>query len=209
MKERSNRRLGIMIGGVVVLLVLMLVSPMLKPSSGSGQRNDESPSIMADDAFGSSNSNTLTGATLDTGAEADSAAFTLGGGEVFSLIWRLGLVLLVLGACIAGLRWWSKRAAGPRSTTGYLRIVDTLPIPGGRSVHLVAVGDRVIVVGATAQQLSFLAELKDEEANSLLSEQDSTEPQSVSAFAVQLFQQLRRDDRGSTPQSTQIIGKYE
>lgn len=208
MKERSNRRLGIMVGGVVVLLVLMLVSPMLKPSSGSEPKN-ESPSIMADEAFGSSNSDSLTGATLDAGTEADSAAFTLGGGEVFSLIWRLGLVLLVLGACIVGLRWWSKRAAGPRSTTGYLRIVDTLPIPGGRSVHLVAVGERVIVVGATAQQLSFLAELKDEEANSLLSESDTAEPQSVSAFAVQLFQQLRRDDRGSTPQSTQIIGEYE
>lgn len=209
MKGQNNRRLGVMIAGAVVLLVLILVTPMLKPSSNN-EPAAGSPSIMADEAFRSVNSSSLTGATADTAStETDTAAFTLGGGEVFSLIWRLGLVLLVLGACIAGLRWWSKRAAGPRSTTGYLRIVDTLPIQGGRSVHLVAIGERVIVVGATAQQLSYLAELKDEEATSLLNERDAGEQQSVSAFAVQLFQSLRRDERTVPPQNAQVIGEYE
>lgn len=208
MKERSNRRLGFMIGGAAVLLVLMLVAPMLKPSSTPEQR-EQTPSIVADDAFGISGSTTLATTATTATTEADSAAFTLGGGEIFSLIWRVALVLGVLAVCIVGLRWWSKRASGPRSTTGYLRIIDTLPIQGGRSVHLVAVGERVIVVGATAQQLSYLAELKDEEATSLLTERETPEHQSVSAFAAQLFQSLRRDERTVSPPNSQIIGEYE
>ncbi len=207
MKERSNRRLGFMVGGAAVLLVLMLAAPMLKPSPSPGQR-EQTPSIVANDLFGASGSTTLA-TTSSAAADADSAAFTLGGGEILSLIWRLALVLGVLGICIFGLRWWSKRAAGPRSTTGYLRIVDTLPIQGGRSVHLVAIGERVIVVGATAQQLSYLAELKDEEASSLLTEREAPDHQSVSAFAAQLFQSLRRDERTVSPPNSQIIGEYE
>lgn len=203
-----------MIGGVAVLLVLMLVSPMLKPSP-SASPGSNPPSITVDQAYGSridSNSNSSSNTIATTNGQVpvtETAPFSLGGGEVFSLIWRLGLVLLVLGVCIVGLRWWSKRAAGPRSMTGYLRIVDTLPIQGGRSVHLVAVGERVIVVGATAQQLSYLAELKDEEASDLLAEREVTEQQSVSAFAVQLFQSLRRDDRMAPGQESHAAREYE
>jgi flagellar biogenesis protein FliO len=87
--------------------------------------------------------------------------------------------------------------------------VDTLPFQGGRSVHLVAVGERVIVVGATAQQLSFLAELKAEEATSLLEQRSTTPEPSVSAFAAQLFQSLRRDGNQMTSGHADIIGEYE
>ena len=204
MDERSKKRLPWMIGAVVVLLLLMFLVPMFKPSAHPGEPSQSSPSITTGATADSAFSPATVPATNEEGG-----GFSFGGGEVFSLLWRLALVLMVLGICVAGLRWWSKRTSGPRSSTGYLRIIDTLPFQGGRSVHLVAVGERVIVVGATAQQLSFLAELKDEDAATLLEDRAEAVEPSVSAFAAQLFQSLRREGSRPTSGQANIIGEFE
>ncbi|MDZ7729043.1 MAG: flagellar biosynthetic protein FliO [Dehalococcoidia bacterium] len=57
------------------------------------------------------------------------------------------------------MRWWAGKSTGPRSSTGFLRVVDTLSVGNGRTIHLVALGERIIVVGATQQSLSYLNEL--------------------------------------------------
>lgn len=127
--------------------------------------------------------------------EGVSEGFSLGGGELVSLAWRLALVVVIIFVSIAGLRWWGKRATGPKSTTGFLRVVDTLAISNGRSIHLVALGERVIAVGATTQNISLLNELSDEEAAKVLEQTARPEEQPFSQFATQLFESMRR---GST-----------
>lgn len=131
-------------------------------------------------------------------AESESSSgggFTLDAGDLLSLAWRLALVIVIIAVSVAGLRWWGKKAAAPRSTTGFLRIVDTLAISNGRTIHLVALGDRVIAIGATPQQLSFLNELSEEEAAEVMAGLSQAAGQPISQFAAELFQSMRRGSR--------------
>lgn len=127
-----------------------------------------------------------------TTAGTSGGGFHLGGGDMFSLAWRLGLVAVIIAVSIVGLRWWGKKTSGPRSTTGFVKVVDTLAISNGRTIHLVALGDRVIAVGATTQQLTLLSELTGEEAAEVLARVPQPSDQPLAAFAAELFQSMRR-----------------
>lgn len=126
---------------------------------------------------------------------ASGSEFSLGGGQIIGLAWRLALVGVIIGVSIVGLRWWGKKTAGPRSVTGFIRVVDTLSISNGRTIHLVALGERVIAVGATTQQLTMLSELSEDEARQVLAETPATGEQPVIAFASELFHSMRRGNR--------------
>jgi flagellar biogenesis protein FliO len=93
------------------------------------------------------------------------------------------------------LRWWGKKTSGPRSTTGFLKVIDTLAVGNGRTIHLVALGDRVIAVGATTQQLTLLNELTDDEATRVLAMAPKEGDQPLAAFATELFQSMRGTKR--------------
>lgn len=136
-----------------------------------------------------------------------SGGFSLDADDLASLAWRLALVVIIIGVSVAGLRWWGKKAAAPRSTTGFIRVVDTLAISNGRTIHLVALGDRVIAIGATPQQLTFLNELTGEEAAEVLEGVSAAATQPISQFAAELFQSMRRGTRHeSGPRVEAIIG---
>jgi len=188
------------IGGVV-LAALLFVS-MMAPSAHPGE---ESPILRPQTtaAGSSATDEQLTGRTT-VPAEADTGGgggFSLSGGEAVSLAWRLALAAVIIGVSIVGLRWWGKRTQGPRSTTGFIRVVDTLAISNGRTIHLVALGDRVIAVGATTQQLTLLNELTDEEAADVLTATPANgNGQQLSTFAAELFASMRR--MGSEGRST-------
>jgi len=202
-KTPENRRRLAWIGALCVALVaaVVFISAMApKPPAQDG------PSLRPADG-------TSVSASQPTGTKADASdggsGFSLGGGQAASLILRLGLVAIIIAGSIAGLRWWGKRTAGPRSTSGFLRVVDTLAISNGRSIHLVALGDRVIAIGATAQQLSLLNELTDDEAAQVrtMTAQDPTQP--LATFATELFQSMRGLQRpGARPSRNEsVIGE--
>ena len=115
-----------------------------------------------------------------------------GAGEVLSLAWRFAILAVAMGSAIVALRWWARRAASPRSTTGLMRVVDTLGVGNGRTVHLLALGTRVLVIGATPQALTFLAELDEETARRLLEEDRSS-----LRFRFELLRSLTRSNGGS------------
>ena len=141
--------------------------------------------------------------------DAGSEGFSLGGGQLVSLAWRLALVIVIIAVSIAGLRWWGRKQSGPKSTTGFLRVVDTLAVGNGRTIHLVALGDRVIAVGATAQQLTLLNELTDDEATRVFADAARPDEQPLGAFAAQLFEQMKRTTgRGAaTAKNEAVIGE--
>jgi flagellar biogenesis protein FliO len=130
-------------------------------------------------------------------ATAGSAGFSLGGGQALSLAWRLALVVVIIAVSIVGLRWWGRKTAGPRSATGFIRVVDTLAISNGRTIHLVALGDRVIAIGATAQQLTLLDELPPEDAAGILAGASRPADQPLATFASELFNSMRHGGRSS------------
>jgi flagellar biogenesis protein FliO len=188
--------------GGAMLLSLVFISTLAPSAPHSG----ETPVIRT----GDSGDLFLTQDSADDAPqprEAGSEGFSLGGGELVSLAWRLALVVLIIAVSIAGLRWWGRKQAGPKSTTGFLRVVDTLPVGQGRTIHLVAIGDRVIAVGATAQQLTLLNELTEAEAARVFADSARTDEQPLGAFATQLFEQMKRTaGRGTSPRSETVIG---
>lgn len=96
-------------------------------------------------------------------SQSSGGGFALDFGDVFSLAWRLGLVAVVLAGAVFALRWWGRRIAAPASQSGLLRVLDTLAIGGGRTVHLLEASGRVYLVGATAQHISLIDELEREQ----------------------------------------------
>lgn len=200
-KTRKKLLWAAVLGGVMLcsLVFITTLAPQGEPVADSPviRTNDQGEIFLTDEAAPADRS------------EEDSPGFSLGGGELVSLAWRLALVAVIIAVSIAGLRWWGKKTAGPKSTTGFLRVVDTLAISNGRSIHLVALGDRVIAVGATAQQLSLLNELSDDEAARVrdMTAQDPTQP--IATFAAELFQSMRGMQRPGTrtPRNESVIGE--
>ena len=186
-KQRKKLMWALALGAA--LLVSLLFITMLAPSSPPAN-----PVIhVAGDG----------GTAAATPAASTGTGFSLGGGQLVSLAWRLALVAVIVGVSIVGLRWWWKKTAGPRSTTGFIKVVDTLAISNGRTIHLVALGDRVIAVGATTQQLSLLNELTEEEAAQVLASVPQPSDQPFAAFAAELFQSMRRGSAQPRRTSTQ------
>jgi flagellar biogenesis protein FliO len=172
--------------GCVLLLSLLFIS-VFAPSTPS--TND--PVLRPSDTSAESPSNDE--------ARSSTAGFSLGGGQAVSLVWRLGLVAVIIGVSIVGLRWWARKTNGPSSSSGFLRVVDTLAISNGRTIHLVALGDRVIAIGATAQQLTYLNELTDDEAAAVRSSLLRPETPTIPGFAAELFHSMRRPKSPASP----------
>lgn len=73
--------------------------------------------------------------------------------------WRMALVFaLVFGAAYA-LRRWGAAGVG-RAARGRVRIVETVPVGPQRFLLLVEVDGRRLLIGATAQSFTLLAELE-------------------------------------------------
>lgn len=203
MKTQDNRRRMLWIGALCAALVgaVVFISAMApKPPA------ENSPSLRPS----ATETTGITGVP-DTSTEAASGGggFSVGGGQAASLILRLALVAVIIAGSIAGLRWWGKRSSGPRSTSGFLRVVDTLAISNGRSIHLVALGDRVIAVGATAQQLSLLNELTEDEAERVRTMTAVDPMQPLATFATELFHSMRGTQRENppAPRNESVIGE--
>lgn len=102
--------------------------------------------------------------------EQDAAATTSGS---FWSLWvgmiiPLAIVLVAAYAILRGLRYLNTRVAAPISSGRVLESIDSLSLGAQGTVHLVRVGERVIVVGASGQQLSFLTELSPDDAAAVL-----------------------------------------
>ncbi|MGE0600536.1 MAG: flagellar biosynthetic protein FliO [Dehalococcoidia bacterium] len=202
-KNRKKLLWALALGGVMLCSLVFITT--LAPKGNNSVA--DSPVIRTNENGQIFLTDSATPTTTDT-PEAGSSGFSLGGGQLVSLAWRLALVIIIIAVSIAGLRWWGRKTQGPKSTTGFLRVVDTLSISNGRTIHLVALGDRVIAVGATAQQLTLLNELTEDEASRIFEESARPDEQPLSQFAAQLFDQMKRSTGigHATPRNETIIG---
>lgn len=100
---------------------------------------------------------------------ADQKPFWMSAGEwVLKLFVVIGLIFLAL----AGLRWLQKGRIEVTAGGTTIRVLETTGLAPGRSLHLVVVGEKTLLIGATDHQLSLLAELAD--VNTPLSEEISS-----------------------------------
>ena len=102
---------------------------------------------------------------LDQKAFAPDSATTKkasagGGGSIA----RMLLGLAVVGALIYGIHWllrkWGRsRAQGMGGSAGVIDVVATTPLSQGRALHLIRVGQELVLVGATEQSITRLGEV--------------------------------------------------
>jgi flagellar biosynthetic protein FliO len=114
------------------------------------------------------------------------------------LLVKLAFVLLL----IYGSLWLLRRLTqnGPRRPGHMLvSIVEQTMLAPGRSVYLLELGNRMLLVGSTATQISTLAEISDPAEVAELQGLRHSEHESPSPFATQLRSLL---DRSTWRQST-------
>jgi flagellar biosynthetic protein FliO len=94
-------------------------------------------------------------------------------------------LLLVLGLFFVAVRLLKPLASGTAAMAshGLITVLGTVPLGPQRQVYLLEVGDRVLVVGATSQQLTTLTEITDPE---VVERFRGTQRAAASPFAEQL-----------------------
>jgi flagellar biosynthetic protein FliO len=145
----SRRRLALLGGGGLLLVLLIAAQGALEQATAPAARPPATPAPGADAA--------LPDYSVFAAAPAEPPWWLVLGG----LALKLGLVLLLIYATIWLLRRYLGRPAGAAAATGALRLLQSLPLGQQQYVHLIEVGDRLLVVGATPQHLTLLGEIDD------------------------------------------------
>jgi flagellar biosynthetic protein FliO len=76
---------------------------------------------------------------------------------VASVVLKLGLVLLLVYGCLWLLRRW--QGAAGRAQERRLSLLESLRLSPKQALHVVRAGDQVLLIGATDQALTVLAQL--------------------------------------------------
>ncbi|MDW8136918.1 MAG: flagellar biosynthetic protein FliO [Bacteroidota bacterium] len=77
-------------------------------------------------------------------------------GSAFS--WGTLLKTVLLVGALVGVLYWLKRRQPAQSPSGWMQTAAAHALPGGAHLVLVRAGDRWLLLGVTAQQVSLLAE---------------------------------------------------
>jgi flagellar protein FliO/FliZ len=95
---------------------------------------------------------------LDSGPQGPTPAHlsTSGLGDLGRLFFGLIVVIAVIGVAYAILRRASRARLPGRRGGGTLEVLETTPLGPNRNVHLVRVGERVLVIGATDHGITAL-----------------------------------------------------
>ena len=102
--------------------------------------------------------------SLTTGGEPTTTTVpTTGIGDLGRVLLGLFLVVLVIGALYAGMKR-AHRGRLPGKTSGVVQVRETTQLGPGRNLHLVEIGDRVLLVGATEHGIALLQGYDREEA---------------------------------------------
>jgi flagellar biogenesis protein FliO len=99
-----------------------------------------------------------TGMLLMVSGSPDSQDGTIGSSLYYAgvMVKLVGILLLIVGGGIVLRRWQSK---GGRGLGRQLGLVETVRLSPKQALHLVRVGDRHILVGATDQGIAMLTEV--------------------------------------------------
>ncbi|MCB0210195.1 MAG: flagellar biosynthetic protein FliO [Anaerolineae bacterium] len=84
---------------------------------------------------------------------------------------KLALVLSMIYLVIGGLHWLQKKQKNIDRSETAIRILETTGLGPGKSLHLIIVGEKTLLIGTTEQQFTLLAELE----NVILPMQDNEE----------------------------------
>ncbi len=107
---------------------------------------------------------------------------------IVDLFVKLAIVLAIGYGALYILRgFMSRQGVVPGRRGGHLRVLESASLGPNRSVHLVRVGGKVMVVGSTPEQVTSLGEVNDSETLALLT------AESAGSFPAQLSGAMTRD----------------
>lgn len=111
--------------------------------------------------------------TTTDGMPADIAAPSVGGGSILRFVVGLAIVLCIIFA----LRWVLKRTSLGRvpgiGGEGAIRVLETKTLAPHRYVHLVRVGEQLVVVGSSESGVAYLGQVSDTVTVDLLNRIDA------------------------------------
>ena len=92
-------------------------------------------------------------------------------GDWFNLGWRLVLVVGVIWGAVWVMRWYVQRMNGSAAAAGrQVQIIETRAIGPNRSLQLVRLGGRAVLLGVTPDRINSLLEIDDPEEVERLAE---------------------------------------
>lgn len=77
---------------------------------------------------------------------------------IWDVVWKTAFVLVMLYGVLWAVRRLSGRTVTARRGPA-ISVVETAHLGPGRAVHLVGVGNKLLILGATSHQVSLLAEV--------------------------------------------------
>jgi flagellar biosynthetic protein FliO len=100
----------------------------------------------------------------DGGGPTTTTVPSSGAADLGRVLLGLMLVVLVIGALYAGMKRTQRGKLPGGRASGSVKVVETTQLGPGRNLHLVHIGDRVLLVGATDHGITLLQGYDRDEA---------------------------------------------
>lgn len=102
---------------------------------------------------------------------------------------KLLLVIALIYGMLIGMKWLQKVKNPAASGTATIQVLETVGLSPGRSLHLVVVGEKTLLLGSTEQNINALTELATNDApidEAVIDDEPEAEVAYLSAFEAKL-----------------------
>ncbi len=170
-------------------LILILVGLILIPPTCIwGQALQTPPGVVSPDGASSSQVQAAADASSQPASDKTDLAESGTGFSFLRVVGGLGLVLSLIVLGTFGIRKFALQYLVKRTPERNLKVIETLPMGERRSIAVIEIDERRLLIGNTPNQITLLAALS--ESPSLRGEQESATPGADSQATASTFKNL-------------------
>ena len=184
-----------------IALVLCAIVALGAGAAAVAQGSDSPSQAAAGGAVGTARSVDETTLTLGDATAPAKAATNAAGSTTLAYFLRMVVVLALVLAAIYGIYRLMKRLSRPKSAeSSAIKLLASTSIGPGKVLHVVGLGAKAYLIGATDTSITLVAEVEDKEFADALALDASLRPPAVQAagrdFGEMLASLLRRSGAG-------------
>jgi len=165
--KRNNRRTIVTVSIMLGIALIGLVA--INTDRAGAERLTNPPAALAD------------GAGVGDEAASSEATYSLGTASPMGAVAKMLAALAFVILLVYGVLWFMRRMMGRRygrkGEGRSLEVIESAYVGPHKTVSLVRVGSRSVLVGVTDTQVSILTELDADETEQLLARNDVAQPQ--------------------------------